>query len=233
MHHITERAAQLSKTAAEAADVTLDAQKTLDRTVESMMGVRESTLHSARAMKGLIESGQEINGVVLAPTELTTRLHLLALNAAIEATRAGEQGRGFAVIAQELRSLAINSKESAHKVEGYIRSTQHEASVVSQSIEESTQHVIMQTELVNQAGVALEAVNSITEQLPGLVQDICVAAENQSQGSQMAVSAFNEIFHTKMNITDHMQEMQQSMAHLVELTNLLCSRMALLRPREH
>jgi methyl-accepting chemotaxis protein len=184
-------------------------------------------------MKGLIESGQEINNVVLGPTELTTRLHLLALNAAIEATRANERGRGFALIAQELRSLATSSTESAHKLDGYIRSMQHETSVVSRSIEESTQNVITQTELVTQAGVALEAINTITEQLPSLVQGICVAAENQSQGSQMAVNALNDIFRTKTDITGHMQEMQRSMAHLVELTNLLRSRMALLRPREH
>jgi methyl-accepting chemotaxis protein len=233
MHHITERAAMLSKTAVEAADVTLDAQNTVDRTVKGMMVVRESTLHSARTMKGLIESGQEINSVVLGPTELTTRLHLLALNAAIEATRTGERGRGFALIAQELRSLAISSTESAHKLDGYIRSTQHETSVVSRSIEETTQNVITQTELVTQAGVALEAINTITEQLPDLVEGICVAAENQSQGSQMAVNALNEIFRTKTDISGHMQEMQSSMTHLVELTNLLRSRMALLRPREH
>src|SRR5262249_35043876 len=149
-----------------------------------------------------------------------TRLHVLALNAAIEATRAGEQGRGFALIAQELRTLATSSKESAQKIEGYIRSTQYETSVVSQSIEESTQNVIIQTELAAQAEVALDAINTIIEQLPGLVQGICVVAENQSQGSQMAVNALNEVFHTKADITGHIQEIQQSMVHLIELTNL-------------
>jgi len=182
------------------------------------MMVRESTLRSARILQGLVKSSQDISGVALTPTELTTRLHLLALNAAIEATRAGEQGRGFALIAQELRSLAASSKEPAQKIEEYIRSAQHETSVVSLNLEESTQNIIIQTELVTQADVALEAINTITEQLPGLVQGICVVAENQSQGSQMAVNALNEIFHTKADITGHIQEIQQSMVHLIELT---------------
>jgi methyl-accepting chemotaxis protein len=232
MHHVTEYAATLAKKATEAADVAFDARNTVDRTVKGMMGVRESTLRSARTMKGLIESGQEINTVVLAPTELPTRLHLLALNAAIEATRAGERGRGFALIAQELRSLATSSKESARKMESYIRSTQHETSVASLSLEESTQHVIAQTELVVQTGVALEAINAIIEQLPSLVQSICTAAENQSQGSDSAVNTLNDIARTKTDITGHIQEMQQSMTHLVELTNLLRSRVAFMRPQE-
>jgi methyl-accepting chemotaxis protein len=233
MHHITESAAMLSRIASEAVEASFEAQNVVDSTVRDMMGLRDSTLRSASTIKGLIKSGQEIKGVVLAPTELTTRLHFLALNAAIEATHVGEQGRGFALIAQELRSLAASSKESARKIEGFIRSTQQETSVVSQSIEESIQHVIMQTELVTQAGVTLDAINSITEQLPGLVQGICVVAENQSQGSQMAANALDEIFRTKADITGHIQEMQQSMTHLVELTNISRSRMASLRPREH
>jgi methyl-accepting chemotaxis protein len=232
MHHITASAALLSKTAAEAADVALDAQNIIDFTMKGIMGVREATLRSAHAMKGLIESGQEINGLVLAPTELTARLHLLALNAAIEAIRAGERGRGFALIAQELRSLATSSKEAAYKIEQFIRSTQHEMSAVSQNIEECTERVIMQTELVTQAGVALEGINAMTEQLPGLVQNICIVAENQSQGSQVAMNAFNQMSRTKADITDHVQEMQESMAHLVELTNLIRSRIVLLRPGE-
>ncbi len=233
MHHITENAAMLAKTASEAVYAAIDAQNAVDEAVSGMIGVRDSTLRSAGTMKGLIESGQEIKGLALAPTELTTHLHFLALNAAIEAARVGEQGRGFALIAQELRSLAASSKESARKIEGFIRSTQHETSIVSQSIEESTQHVIMQTELVTRAGVALDAVNSITEQLPDLVQNICVVAENQSQGSQMAANALAEIFRTKANITGHIQAIQQSMTHLVDLTNALRSRMALLRSQEH
>jgi hypothetical protein len=106
-------------------------------------------------------------------------------------------------------------------------------SILSQSIEENAQNVIMQTELAIQAGVTLEAINTITEQLPGLVKGICIVAENQSQGSQMAVNALNEIFCTKTDITGQIQEMQQSLVHLAELNNSLRSRIASLCSREH
>jgi methyl-accepting chemotaxis protein len=229
---ITEQAAALAKMSLDAADVGLEAQHTVDLTVKGMMSVRDATLNSARAVKALINSGQEINSLVLAPTELASRLHLLALNAAIEATRAGEHGRGFALIAQQLRLLAAGTMESAQKIEGYIRSVQQETSVVSRSIEDATQKIINQTEIVTQASLALDAINTIIEQLPHQVEGICKVAENQSQSSMVAVEALTDIFQTKANITGHMQEMQTSMAHLVEMTNLLRSRMSLLRPRE-
>lgn len=229
MRHVSERAAVLSKTAIEAVDVTNEAQGAVDRAVEGMSMVREATLQSARTMKSLSESGQEINETVLAITDLTIRMHHLALNAAIEATRAGEHGQGFAVVAQEIRTLATHSGEAARKVGAYIRTIQHETGAVSQSVEQSTQHVVMQTELVTQTGVALEAISVITEQLTNLIEGICSTADSQKQGSQLVVSAVQEILRMTADITQHMREMQQSMEHLAGLTDSLRTRMAVFR----
>lgn len=232
MSSISERAAMLSKTAVEAMDVTIEAQGTVDRAVDGMGMVRDATMQSARTMKSLSESGQEINETVLAITDLTIRMHHLALNAAIEATRAGENGQGFAVVAQEIRTLAVLGSEAARKVATYIRTIQHEMTAVSQSVEQNTQHVVMQTERVTQTGVALEAICVSTEQLANLVQDICTSADNQTQGSQLVVSSVKDILRMTEGITLHTQGMQQSLEHLIGLTNSLRSRMALFRMNE-
>jgi methyl-accepting chemotaxis protein len=230
MHSVSERAAVLSKTAIEAVDVTVEAQGAVDRAVDGMAQVREATLQSGRSMKVLSEGGQEINDAVLAITDLTIRMHHLALNAAIEATRAGEHGQGFAVIAQEIRTLAAHSSEAARKVGTYIRTIQQETAAVSQSVEQSTQQVIMQTELVMQTGVALDAVNVITEQLSNLIQGIYSTVQNQEQGSQLVVGSVQEILRMTGDITQHTREVQQSLSHLVELSNSLRLRMTIFRP---
>ncbi len=47
---------------------------------------------------------------------ISSQTNLLALNASIEAARAGDAGRGFSVVAEEIRQLADNSKQTVDKI---------------------------------------------------------------------------------------------------------------------
>ena len=223
---ITEQSDSVSFVARDASDVTSEGQTMVARAADGMRQVRETTMHSARIMKRLGERGQEINDTVLEITDLTTRMNLLALNAAIEAVRAGDQGQGFAAIAQEIRSLAVHSAEASRKVATHLRDIQSETSVVSQSVEQNIQQVVMQTELVSQTGVSLEAITIVTEHMADLVQNICNAAEGQSQSSKMVVYAVEEISRMTGEIAEQTGNLNQSLEHLVELTNSLRSRMS-------
>jgi methyl-accepting chemotaxis protein len=232
MKWVAERADKASQVAKDATDVTTEGQHMVVRTTEGMRQVREAAMQSARAMKRLGESGQEINNTAMEITDLTARMNLLALNAAIEAVRAGEQGQGFVVIAQEIRTLAVHSAEAARKVAAHLRAIQNETTTVSQSVEQNIQQVVMQSELVSQTGVALDAISEVTEQMADLVRAICTSAGSQSQGSQLVVYAVEEISRMTSEITQQCGEMQQSLAHLVELTNSLRSRMSVFRVAE-
>jgi len=232
MKSVSERAEKVSLVARDASDVTTEGQNKVVRAAEGMRQVRETTMQSARIMKRLGESGQEINDTVVEITDLTTRMNLLALNAAIEAVRAGEQGQGFAAIAQEIRTLAAHSAEATRKVAARLRAIQNETAAVSQSVEQNIQQVVIQTELVTQTGVALEAISIVTEQMADLVQNICTAAESQSQSSRLVVHAVDEISRMTGEIAGQSGKLNQSLAHLVELTNSLRSRMSVFRVAE-
>ncbi len=232
MKRVSERAEKMSQVASEATEVTEEGQEKVDRAHEGMRSVRETTMQSARIIKRLGESGQEINDTVVEITDLTTRMNLLALNAAIEAVRAGERGQGFVVIAQEIRSLAVSSAEAARKVSSRIRAIQNEMTTVSQSVDQHIQQVVVQTELVTQASVALAAIGIVTEQMVDLVQGLGPAAIGQAQGSQLVAHSVEEISLMSSEIAQQCGHMQQSLAHLVELTNSLRNRLSVIRIAE-
>ncbi len=229
MQRVSESASKISHVSAEAMEVNAEGQNQIARASQGMRQVREITMHSSRAMKRLGENGQEINDTVAEITDLTTRMNLLALNAAIEAVRAGDQGHGFVVIAQEIRSLAVHSGEAVRKVSARLRTIQQETAMVTESSEQNIQKVVMQTEMVAETGAALDAIGVVTLQMSDLVQEICEAAEGQAQGSLCVVNSVEEISRMTSEINHHMQDMQQSLNNLVEMTNSLRSRMSVFR----
>ena len=229
MQRVSENASKISYVSINAMDVNAVGQDQIVRAIDGMRQVREFTMRSSRIMKRLGESGQEINDTVTEISALTTRMNLLALNAASEAVRAGDQGQGCVLIAQEIRSLAVHSAEAARRVSTRLRTIQHETTTVAESVERNIQQVAVQSDLVVQTGVALDAISEVTMHMSELVDEICKAAENQTQESQRVTYSVEEISRMTSGVTQHMLEMQQSLSHLVELTDSLRTRMSVFR----
>ncbi|HSO67598.1 MAG TPA: methyl-accepting chemotaxis protein [Desulfatirhabdiaceae bacterium] len=75
----------------------------------------------AKPIHRLAAEVDKIRMVVRIIEEIAQKTDLLALNASIEATRAGEMGKGFALVAEEIRTMAENSKISSKEIGKIVR----------------------------------------------------------------------------------------------------------------
>lgn len=92
----------------------------------------QSVVHEIRELSGLTESVQQIS----------MQSHMLAINAAIQARHAGDAGAAFRVVAEEMRTLASNSRAAAQQIaKGLTRARQVVEQGMAVSLAESTQQL--------------------------------------------------------------------------------------------
>ncbi len=100
----------------------------IDRSIKTMSEINEVVTELAREIRELGRQSEEIGHIVTLITGIAEQTNLLALNAAIEAARVGEQGRGgFAVVAEEVRSLAEQSRRAADEITQLIQAIRNSA----------------------------------------------------------------------------------------------------------
>lgn len=75
----------------------------------------------------------EINALTEEILSISSQTNLLALNASIEAARAGDAGKGFGVVAEEIRSLADNSRQAVDKIRKVTEGVVDNVAFLSQS----------------------------------------------------------------------------------------------------
>ncbi|MBY0202895.1 MULTISPECIES: methyl-accepting chemotaxis protein [Paenibacillus] len=99
-------------------------KETFSSLMKGMNELAESHNRSRDIMLLLEKEASDIEAITQSVKNIAEETGLLALNASIEAARAGEEGAGFAVVAQQIRKLADESKDSVHRINELISRVQ-------------------------------------------------------------------------------------------------------------
>lgn len=185
-----QTAAEVTRTASVAAETGGEA---MDKTVGSIVQLRETVAETAKKVKRLGESSQQISKAVSLINQIALQTNLLAINASIEAARAGEEGRGFAVVAEEVGQLAAQSATATKEIEQIVDAIQKETSEVVQAMEVGTSQVVEGTRMVEQTKQSLGQIVEVSRQIDQLVQLISGATVSQTQTSEAVTNLMKEI----------------------------------------
>jgi twitching motility protein PilJ len=226
IQEVDTSAAQSSEVARRTLEVTEQGTLAVQNSVSSMDGIREQIQDTAKRIKRLGESSQEIGEIVDLISDITEQTNVLALNAAIQAASAGEAGRGFAVVAEEVQRLAERSAEATKQIGMLVKTIQGDTQEAVSAMEKSTQGVVDGAELSNAAGKALREIENSTRELADLVNSISVSTQVQTDMANEVVEYMGDILKITEQTSVSTQRTNASVAELESLASELNSSVA-------
>ena len=219
----SKKAKNVSDSAQQVSAIAKSGQKSVDETSDEMRNIKNQMESIAETIVKLSEQSQSIGGIIATVTDLADQSNLLAVNAAIEAARAGEQGKGFSIVAQEIRSLAEQSKQATTEVRSILNDIQRATSVAVMATEQGSKAVdsgVLQSlksgeaikqlaDSINEAlQVSIQIVASSQQQVVGMNQ-IGTAMENINQAGTESATSMKQIEMTAQNLNELGQNLKE------------------------
>ena len=163
--------------------------ESLVQTAGTMADLSNEVEHILDAFKAEFETVKQETGTI---DSISSQTNLLALNASIEAARAGEAGKGFSVVAEQIRKLSTETKDSSGQISEALSRLDEISGKMTSSIEETLKLIQGTLEKVTQTG---ENVNKIT-------QDSSLLGEH----IQTIDSAMKEVESSNRQLVENMEQ---------------------------
>jgi methyl-accepting chemotaxis protein PixJ len=221
IREVTTNAKQAETAVQQAAQTVQAGDKAMNRTVDSILSIRETVVETGEKVKLLSESTQKISKVVGLIGRFAAQTHMLALKASIEAARAGDEGQGFAVIADEVRSLASQSAEATAEISNLVASIQTETNEVAKAMQSGTERVVIGTKLVEETRQNLNKIAETSTTINQLVKAIALAAEEQSQASDTVSYTMTEVAAISTKTSTEAANVSESFKELLSVAQTL------------
>lgn len=181
---VVTMAEDAEKAALSGADRSLQAGKVVNNVISDVQQLSAEMKNSMEAVNRLADNSTNISSILGTIKGIAEQTNLLALNAAIEAARAGEQGRGFAVVADEVRTLASRTQDSAQEIDGLIQEVQQNIQRAVDTMEINRKMVSKTVDSSGQVGEALESIQGSMEEIQKKTLEIVSSASSQQEAAK-------------------------------------------------
>ena len=154
------------------ADVLNDGISQISATMEELAASATTVSQNQNSLNQEIKNVNavtgEINQVTALIKDIADETRLLGLNAAIEAARAGEAGLGFGVVAQEIRKLSADSKQTVGTIQEFTKTIKESVEKTVHMGSETAMTVEQQAAAIEEVTASVQEIHSLTVQLTDL-----------------------------------------------------------------
>lgn len=190
---ISERAKRVAADAEATSAITASGLKSVQDAVRTMTAIREQVEQVAGNIVALSEKNQAVGDIIATVTDIAEQSNLLALNAAIEAAAAGESGRSFSVVANEMKNLSEQAKQSTVQVRSILGEIQKGINSAVMLTEEAVKRVESGKQQTDVAERTIRQMAETTQASVSAFQQIVAATSQQHIGFEQVGTALKNI----------------------------------------
>ena len=199
-----------------------DGNEKIQLTVKQMESIF-TTMHGlSTAMSEMGQRSREIDQIVEVISNISEQTNLLSLNASIEAARAGEHGKGFAVVANEVRVLAEQSAESAHKITQLISNIQLATNESLLMMEKGQKEVANGVQIAHDAGQLFQEIRSELDEVTKKTEEVSTFANDVQANTTNVTDSIHDITAVSRKTLDSTQavaaQSEEQLASVQEIT---------------
>jgi methyl-accepting chemotaxis protein len=219
--HASQRAQEMAAAAQRTVSVSMNGQKAVLDTIDSMGQIKTSVSGIAENILTLSEQTQRIGEIITTVSDIAAQSNMLALNASVEAARAGEHGRGFAVVAGEVRSLAEQSRQATNQVKAILSEIQRATNATVMATEEGAKGVDKGVQLANQARDAISSLSQVISETTQTTMQMASGSEQQVSGIDQMAFAMQSINQATIQSLASTRQAEKAAQHLSDLSRHL------------
>ena len=199
-------------------NVRLKAQEgmhSMESTRKAMMEIERANNESSECINRLAMKSARVGEVLTVIQDVVQQTNLLSLNASIIAAQAGERGKAFSVVAEEVKSLALRTANSATEIDLLVKDIQRETGTVQRSVSQGTARVKEGVEISALTADALVTIEESATEASAMVKKIAIATEEQAAGSRLITEEVEKNLTRVKQITSAIQEQERGTVLIV------------------
>ena len=230
IEEIAATATEVESTSERAAERATEGRTSAEEATEVIDDVTDSAERVVDDVEALQERVAEIDTIVDVINDIAEQTNIRALNASIEAAKADESGDAFEIVADEVKTLAGESKAHAADIEDLVGNVQ-------QDTEETVEGLTAMVELIEQGSTRVDEVTATLVEITDAVDeatagiaDVADATDDQASSAEAVASRVDDatrnadevaeqtdrIATANEEIADTVSELQTSVSRLAE-----------------